>query len=199
MAAFPAPCLLFTIGVVLKHIPNTLTWLRLFSAPILIVVFQAAPPPWRDTAAAVFFVIITLTDWLDGYLARRYNLTSRFGQFLDPVADKIVVATALLLLLAAGRADLLATIIIVGREICVSALREWMAGMGQSRLVTPSGFGKCKTASQMTAIALLFYHQDIAGLPTALIGQGLLWIAALLTILSMALYLRAARFSKTQN
>ncbi len=184
----------------MKHIPNILTWLRLLSAPILIAVFligssESGPAEWRNVAVAALYVAIMLTDFFDGYIARTFNITSRFGQFLDPVADKIVVATALLLLLNANQASLLATMIIIGREICVSALREWMAELGQSKLVTPSILGKCKTACQMVAITLLFYQYDIYGLPTAQIGQVLLWIAALLTVISMIFYLRAARFS----
>lgn len=176
----------------MRHLPNILTWSRLLSAPLLVVVFVAISPSWRDTAAALLFVFAVSTDFWDGFLARRWKLTSHFGAFLDPVADKIIVITALLLLLEDGRAPLLAVLIIICREICILGLREWLAGVGKKRFVAPSLLGKSKTALQMVAIALLLYHEAVFSLPTLQIGEVLLWLSALLTVVSMVFYLRAA-------
>ena len=145
-----------------------------------------------ECRGAALFAFAMSTDFLDGFLARRLKITSRFGEFLDPVADKIVVITALLLLMDAARAPLIAVMIIVCREICILGLREWMAGLGRRRSVAPSLPGKSKTAMQMTAILLLFYGEDALGLPTLTIGVVLLWLSALLTVVSMSFYLRAA-------
>lgn len=177
------------------QLPNILTWARLLSAPILIVVFFTAPTAWRDVMMTAFFLAAMATDFLDGFLARRLNASSRFGEFLDPVADKIVVTTALLLLLHEDRAPLLAALIIVCREICVSALREWMASVGQRNRVNVSHLGKWKTGLQTAAIAFLLYYADLPFLPTATVGAYLLWAAAALTLWSMVLYLHAARRS----
>ena len=157
---------------------------------MLLIVFITAPGGWRDVVCAALFAVATLTDFFDGFLARHLKTVSRFGEFLDPVADKIVVVTALLLLLDSGRAPLPAVFIIVGREICVLGLRQWMAARGQGSLVASSLPGKSKTALQMTAILLLFYQQEVYGLPTLLIGKALLWMAAALTLVSMFSYLR---------
>lgn len=179
-------------------LPNLLTWLRLFSAPLLVAVFYHADffsggERWRDLALALLFLAAMATDFLDGFLARRFNAGSRFGEFLDPVADKIVVTTALLLLLFEDRAPLVATLIIVCREICVSALREWMATIGERRRVNVSLLGKWKTGIQTAAIALLLYGEDLFGVPLVQGGLFLLWTAAALTLWSMFVYLLAAR------
>ena len=180
--------------------PNILTWSRVAAAPALALVFylpavfpeSGGPGGARDILATAFFLAAALTDFLDGFIARRLGRGSRFGAFLDPVADKILVTAALLLLTADERAHLAAAAVIICREICVSALREWMADLGQRRQVNVSALGKWKTAAQMTAISFLFYRDDLLGLPILGIGQILLWIAALLTVASMFFYLRAA-------
>ena len=177
----------------MPFLPNILTWARLLSAPVLIVLFMTAPESWRDLAMALVFLTAMATDFWDGFLARRYNADTRFGKFLDPVADKIVITTVLLLLLHEDRAPLVATVIIVCREICVSALREWMAILGEQRRVNVSQLGKWKTGMQTAAIALLLHHEDLFGAPTAKVGFYLLWVAAALTIWSMCVYLSAAR------
>ena len=181
--------------------PNLLTWSRVAAAPALAVVFylpavfpeSGGPGGARDILATAVFLAAALTDFLDGYLARRLGRGSRFGAFLDPVADKILVTVALLLLVVDDqRAPLAAAAVIICREICVSALREWMADVGQRRRVNVSALGKWKTGAQMTAISFLFYRDDLLGLPILALGQFLLWIAALLTVASMFFYLRAA-------
>ena len=146
----------------------------------------------RDILATILFLSAAATDFLDGFLARRLGRGSRFGAFLDPVADKILVTTALLLLVQSERAHFAAAAVIICREICVSALREWMADVGERKKVNVSSIGKWKTAAQMTAISLLFYHSNLLGIPIAALGQILLWAAALLTVTSMFFYLRAA-------
>lgn len=161
-------------------------------APVLVTLFLAAPADWRDTAAALCFTIAMLTDFLDGFLARRFNLSSRFGEFLDPVADKIIVIAALLLLLDASRVPVIAVLILICREICILGLREWLAELGQARRVSPSLPGKTKTALQTAAIILLLYQENIFALPTLLIGQVLLWLATALSVISMIVYLRIA-------
>lgn len=176
----------------MKQLPNILTWSRLCAAPLLAGVFLTAPAEWRDIITPLLFILAALTDLLDGYLARRFNTVSRFGRFLDPIADKIIVITALLLVLDVGRAPLLAVIIIICREICVLGLRQWMAEQGRAALVEPSLPSKSKTALQMTAIALLLYGQDVGALPVLLIGKGLLWLAAVLAVFSLAVSLRTA-------
>ena len=178
-------------------LPNFLTWSRMAAAPALALAFflPAFSPlsgDARDILATALFLAAATTDFLDGFLARRLGRGSRFGAFLDPVADKILVTTALLLLVASDRAHFAAAAVIICREICVSALREWMADVGQRKKVNVSALGKWKTAAQMTAIAMLFYHSDLLGVPVALVGQILLWTAALLTVISMLFYLRAA-------
>ncbi|MCP5155150.1 MAG: CDP-diacylglycerol--glycerol-3-phosphate 3-phosphatidyltransferase [Ectothiorhodospiraceae bacterium] len=175
------------------NLPNTLTLARICLVPVLITVHYL-PYPWAGAAAATIFVVAALTDWLDGWLARRLDQTSRFGAFLDPVADKIMVAAALVLLVQADpRAALaLPAVIIIGREIAVSALRELMAELGQRAKVAVATVGKVKTAAQMTAIALMLYHDPIAGLPVYRAGFLLLQVAAVLTLWSMLVYLRAA-------
>ncbi|MFP4154865.1 MAG: CDP-diacylglycerol--glycerol-3-phosphate 3-phosphatidyltransferase [Halothiobacillaceae bacterium] len=175
------------------NLPNILTWLRIVAIPLLVVVYLL-PVPWAGPAAALLFLLAAVTDALDGYLARRLNQQSRFGAFLDPVADKLIVATALVLLVHAHEdiALTLSAIIIVGREIVISALREWMAEVGARAAVAVSSLGKVKTIAQMVAIIGLLYGQSLWGLPVFDIGYALLILAALLTVVSAALYLRAA-------
>jgi CDP-diacylglycerol--glycerol-3-phosphate 3-phosphatidyltransferase len=175
------------------NLPNILTWLRIGMIPLFIAVFYL-PYVWAFPLAAIIFALAGLTDAVDGYLARRLNQQSRFGAFLDPVADKLMVAAALVLLVAEHGGIVLAlpAIIIIGREIAISALREWMAEIGERRKVAVSSLGKLKTILQMAAIFALLYYQPILGLPTFEIGIALLYAAALLTLLSMVGYLRAA-------
>ncbi|MGA9162889.1 MAG: CDP-diacylglycerol--glycerol-3-phosphate 3-phosphatidyltransferase [Thiobacillus sp.] len=175
------------------NLPNLLTWLRILFIPLMAGVFYL-PDGWvtaseANLLAAVFFGVAALTDWLDGYLARALGQTSAFGAFLDPVADKLMVAAALIVLVDIGRVAPLIALIIIGREITISALREWMAKAGKSTSVAVSFVGKLKTTAQMAAIVLLLYFNPLAGLPIATIGTLLIWIAALLTLVSMAYYL----------
>jgi CDP-diacylglycerol--glycerol-3-phosphate 3-phosphatidyltransferase len=175
------------------NIPNILTLLRIVLIPILVVVFYL-PVEWARPGCASIFGLAALTDLLDGYLARRWSQTSPFGAFLDPVADKLMVAVALLLLLESDPTPLLAVpaAVIIGREITISALREWMAELGARAKVAVSMVGKVKTAMQMIAILLLIYQYPLLGLPIYTLGYVLLYIAALLTLWSMLVYLRAA-------
>ncbi len=174
-------------------IPNLLTFSRIIMIPVFIGLFYL-PAPWNHQAAAVVFMIAAFTDWLDGYLARRMGLVSPLGAFLDPVADKLMVATALVLLVADNPSPWMAicAVVIIGREITISALREWMAELGTRATVAVSWIGKFKTATQMGAITLLIYRHEILGLPTYLIGELFLYVAVVLTLWSMTVYLRAA-------
>lgn len=176
------------------NIPIILTWLRIAMIPLLIGLYylpeSVITSSVRDIVACVAFVFAALTDWLDGWLARRWNETSSFGAFLDPVADKLMVSAALLILLSMDRVDVFIALVIIGREIAISALREWMAQLGASASVAVHWLGKVKTAAQMTAIPCLLYHQDAFGLPIEKIGQVLIVIAAILTVWSMFYYLR---------
>lgn len=181
----------------MKQLPNWLTLSRLLMAPLLVLVFYTAAAEWRDPAVTAIFLIAMITDFLDGYLARSKNSISALGEFLDPVADKILIITALLLLLAVGRAPLAAVLIIVMREVAVMALREWTALRG--RQVKVSGYGKWKTVVQAVALSFLLYHADLFGLPVAVIGEWLLWLAALLSVVSLALYWRAVRIGGEEN
>ncbi len=175
------------------NFPTLLTLLRIVVIPIFVVAFYL-PVEWGRTVAAILFVLAAVTDWLDGYLARKWDQVSPFGAFLDPVADKLMVASALVLLVSDRPEILIAVpaIVIIGREITISALREWMAEMGSRTHVAVSMIGKIKTTAQMSAILLLLYQQPIAGFPTAMVGVALLYIAMLLTLWSMFCYLRAA-------
>ncbi len=176
-----------------SNIPNILTLLRIALIPVFVVLFYL-PWTWAAQACALVFALAGFTDWLDGYLARRMNLVSALGAFLDPVADKLMVATALVLLIQADPSPALAipALVIIGREITISALREWMAELGARAMVAVSIIGKIKTAAQMGAIFLLIYRNPIAGMPTYSIGFLLLYMAAVLTLWSMVVYLRAA-------
>jgi len=175
------------------NLPTFLTWLRIAAIPLLVLFFYL-PVSWAWPAAAMLFALAALTDALDGYLARRLNQQSRFGAFLDPVADKLIVAAALILLVQehGDIAMTVAAVIIVGREIVISALREWMAEVGARAAVAVSSLGKIKTIAQMVALFCLLYHQPLWGLPLFEIGYWLLLFAAALTVLSAFFYLRAA-------
>jgi CDP-diacylglycerol--glycerol-3-phosphate 3-phosphatidyltransferase/cardiolipin synthase len=178
------------------NLPIILTWLRIAMIPLLVGLFYI-PSGWvsfpvRDLVAALAFIVAAVTDWLDGWLARRWNQTSSFGAFLDPVADKLMVSAALLILLHLGRVDVLIALVIVGREIAISALREWMAKIGASGSVAVHWLGKFKTAAQMVAIPCLLYWQPIHGVSARVVGQVLIVIAAILTVWSMCYYLRRA-------
>jgi cardiolipin synthase len=181
------------------NLPNTLTWLRILLIPVFLM-FYYLPDTWMERqsvnmAAAGIFLLAAVTDWLDGYLARKLEQTSAFGAFLDPVADKLMVAAALILLLQLGRVDAIVALVIIGREIAISALREWMAGEGQRKNVAVAFIGKFKTASQMIAILLLLYHDTLFGLDIQDIGTWLIYIAAVLTVVSMVYYIGQAFFS----
>ena len=179
------------------NLPTALTWLRIVLIPVFVGVYYL-PDAWlapagKNWLAMGIFAVAAITDWLDGWLARRLGVTSAFGAFLDPVADKLMVAAALILLVALGRADAYLAIIIIGREIAISALREWMAELGAGRSVAVAFLGKLKTGAQMTAIiALLLYEPLIPGIPTPLRGTVALWIAVILTLWSMFHYLKKA-------
>lgn len=179
------------------NIPNLLTLLRILLIPVFVIAFYL-PLSWANILCTGIFVLAALTDWLDGYLARRWNQTSAFGAFLDPVADKLMVATALILIVDANPTSYsgiwlaVPAAVIVGREITISALREWMAEIGASARVAVSMLGKIKTTAQMTALIMLLFQQPLGPLPIAEIGFYLLYLAAVLTLWSMILYLRAA-------
>lgn len=175
------------------NIPNLLSLLRVLLIPVLVVLYFL-PSPYAPLWATIVFVLAGITDWLDGYLARRMNLTSPFGAFIDPVADKLIVVVALLLILFKSPVwfILLPVIVIVFREITISALREWMAEIGARHVVQVSSVGKWKTTFQMVAIGCLIFYKPLFGLPVFEIGVGLLYIAALLTLTSMISYLKAA-------
>ena len=175
------------------NLPNILSLLRIALIPVLVGIFflpYASAPVW----ATIVFVVAALTDWLDGYLARKWQQTSPFGAFIDPVADKLIVAVALVLVLYKTPIwyILIPVVIIIGREITVSALREWMAELGQRNAVKVSYVGKLKTTFQMISIACLILYKPLFGLPTFEIGVALLYLAAALTISSMFSYLKAA-------
>lgn len=175
------------------NIPNILTLLRIVLIPVFVLIFYL-PVGWARVGCAVVFSLAAITDWLDGFLARRWSQTSPFGAFLDPVADKLMVAVALLLLVQSEPIPALAipAAVIIGREITISALREWMAELGDRAQVAVSMIGKVKTAVQMIAILLMIYEMPIWGAPTYTIGFVLLYVAAALTLWSMVVYLRAA-------
>ncbi len=181
-------------------IPNLLTLTRIALIPVFVGVFYL---PWEDAniACAVVFGLAGVTDWLDGYLARRLNQTSPLGAFLDPVADKLMVAAALILLVEADPSPALAipVVIIIGREIAISALREWMAEIGARATVAVSAIGKIKTVTQMVAITMLIYRDDLLSIPIYTVGYVLLYMAAILTFWSMVVYLRAAWPSLNQK
>ena len=174
-------------------VPTMLTLLRILLIPVLVLVFYL-PFKWTDFAAALIFAFASITDWLDGWIARRYNQFSAFGAFLDPVADKLMVAVALLLIVQKHPTVWMAlwAAVIIGREIAVSALREWMAELGERATVKVAAIGKFKTIVQMVALICLLYQESFLGLPMFMIGEWLLAAAALLTLWSGLAYLRAA-------
>ena len=182
------------IGAMFFTIPTILTWARIAAIPLIVGVFyMPLEGGQRNLIATVLFVLFALTDWLDGYLARKLNQTSAFGAFLDPVADKFLICASLLVLLEHGRVDAVVALIIIGREIAISALREWMAQIGASRSVAVHMLGKLKTVAQMVAIPFLLYDARLFNLiDTRVWGTVLMWVAAVLTVWSMAYYLRKA-------
>lgn len=177
-------------------LPNILTWGRILLIPLLIVVFYIPDgmlaSSGKNLTAALIFTLAAITDWLDGYLARRFNQTTRFGAFLDPVADKLMVTTALVILVWLDRVGIFVAAIIIGRELAISALREWMAIIGESRGVAVSYIGKLKTGAQMIAIILLFLFEPIYFIPTYSLGTILVYIAVVLTVWSMFYYIKKA-------
>jgi CDP-diacylglycerol---glycerol-3-phosphate 3-phosphatidyltransferase len=174
-------------------LPNILTLARILAVPLVVLLFYWSNP-WSNPIAAVVFIAAALTDTFDGYLARKYGYTTPLGEFLDPVADKLMVATALVLLVGHDTRTfiVITAAVIIGREITVSALREWMAQLGARAHVAVSGLGKWKTILQMTGLSLMMFRRDVFGLPVYEIGVWLLVAAAALTLWSMGSYLRAA-------
>ena len=175
-------------------LPTLLTWARIVAIPLIVGVFHLQiSPAHQNLLATVLFITVALTDWADGYLARRLNPTSSFGAFLDPVADKFLVCASLLVLVHLGRADVFVALIIIGREIAISALREWMAQIGASKSVAVHMLGKVKTTVQMIAIPfLLFDGRLFRVIHTDVWGTWLIWLAAILTVWSMIYYLQKA-------
>ena len=177
----------------MTSIPNILTYLRIILIPVFVLVFFL-PFDWINVAVTAIFGLAAITDWLDGYLARKWDQTSRFGAFLDPVADKLIVGVALVMLVQANPNPwmAIAAAVIIGREITISALREWMAEIGERAQVSVSSIGKWKTAAQMTALFMLLYNEPLLGISMYTAGMLLLYIAVVLTLWSMFLYLKAA-------
>lgn len=180
------------------NVPNVVTLSRIVLIPLIIGLYYL-PPEWlsfemKNLAATAVFILAAITDWLDGYLARRLNQMSAFGAFLDPVADKLIVAGALIVLLQLERVDALVALIVIGREIAISALREWMAKVGQAKSVAVAFIGKLKTVFQMVAIPLLLYHDPLFDnmIDCQWLGTLLINVAAVLTVVSMLYYLRKA-------
>ncbi|HVC30961.1 MAG TPA: CDP-diacylglycerol--glycerol-3-phosphate 3-phosphatidyltransferase [Steroidobacteraceae bacterium] len=177
----------------LWNVPNTLTWLRIAAIPLIVLLFFM-PYHWSDPAAGLLFAAAGITDSLDGYFARRLGQTSRLGAFLDPVADKLIVAVALVLLVSKDTRALivLTAVVIIGREITISALREWMAEIGQRRKVAVSQLGKIKTILQIIGLSMMLYRAPILRVPIYAVGVVLTELAAAATLISMIAYLRAA-------
>lgn len=178
------------------NVPNALTWMRIVMIPLFVGVYYF-PPTWltlpqQNLTATVIFTAAALTDLLDGYLARKLNQVSAFGAFLDPVADKLMVAAALIVLVDLNRLNAVIAVIIIGREITISALREWMAHLGAAKSVAVSLVGKIKTVSQMVAIPMLLYHNPLGAFRPQHWGTGLILVAAALTLWSMFYYLKMA-------
>ena len=182
---------------VVLNAPNLVTLLRIILIPLIVGVFYL-PDSWlapddKNLAATAIFIVAAATDWLDGFLARKLNQMSAFGAFFDPVADKLVVVGALVILLYLNRLDMVVGLIIIGREIAISALREWMAQLGQAKSVAVAFIGKLKTTLQMVAIPMLLYEDPLFGLIDCHgLGTVLIYVAALLTVISMLYYLRRA-------
>ncbi len=182
------------------NFPLFLTWLRIVAIPLFVAVLYL-PESWitertANITSMSIFIAAAVTDWMDGWLARRWNQTTSFGAFLDPVADKLMVAAALIVLTEKGIVDPFASLIIIGREITISALREWMAQIGQSKSVAVNILGKVKTVGQLIAIPFLLFNGVLFGLfHTVVVGRALIWVAAIITLLSMGVYLKAAMAS----
>jgi CDP-diacylglycerol--glycerol-3-phosphate 3-phosphatidyltransferase len=176
------------------NIPTLMTWTRIIAIPLLVWVYQwPVEMPLRNLIACLMFIIFALTDWADGFLARKLNQTSAFGAFLDPVADKFLVCACLLVLVDLGRVDVIVALLIIGREIAVSSLREWMAQIGAYKTVAVHMVGKVKTTVQMAAIPFLLLDTQIGwGIHTGEWGRVLIWVAAILTVWSMVYYLQKA-------
>ncbi len=178
------------------NVPMILTWARIALIPLIIGVFYI--PDWilspfmQNVWATIIFVIAALTDAFDGYIARKYNMESAIGAFLDTSADKLMVCAALIVLLDFGRVDMIVALIIIGREITVTALREWMAKVGAAARVKVNWFGKIKAIAQMVAIPMLLFWEPFMGVSMAWLGTILIYVAAILTIYSMVVYMRAA-------
>lgn len=174
-------------------IPNILTMLRIALIPVFVIAYYL-PFAWSNVLTTAIFGLAAITDWFDGYLARRLQQVSLFGAFLDPVADKLIVAVALIMLVQSNPSIwfVIPAAVIVGREITISALREWMAEIGERTKVAVSVIGKIKTTAQMVALLLLLLREPLWGLPTQDVGLVLLYVAAALTLWSMVIYLRAA-------
>ena len=179
------------------NFPLFLTWCRIVAIPLFVAVLYV-PEDWiaektRNVISMWIFIGAAVTDWLDGYLARRWNQTTSFGAFLDPVADKLMVTAALIVLTEKGLVNPFAALIIIGREITISALREWMAQIGQSKSVAVNILGKVKTVSQIIAIPFMLFNGVLFGwFHTVNVGRWLIWVAAVITLMSMVVYLRAA-------
>ena len=178
-------------------VPMALTWARIAMIPLVVGIYYLPDtwlaPHWKNVMACWLFILAAVTDALDGYIARRWGMTSKLGEFLDPVADKLMVSAALIVLLSLGRVDSFVALVIIGREIAVSALREWMAKIGKSSSVAVNSMGKVKTIAQMTAIPMLLFHDRLFGIiDLHLIGTLLIYVAAVLTVYSMLTYLKLA-------
>ena len=185
------------------NVPNLLTWFRILMIPVVVGIFYL-PGGWltaweANLIACVVFTTAAITDWLDGYLARRLNQISAFGAFLDPVADKLMVAAALIVLVQLARVHPVIAVIIIGREIAISALREWMAKIGEAKSVAVNVLGKIKTIAQMVAIPMLLYHDPIPLFDPELIGSVLIYLAAALTLISMLYYMKLAAPSAVRH
>jgi len=178
----------------LLNLPTLLTWTRVLAIPLLVGVFYLPiSHEAQNATASALFVAAALTDWLDGWLARRLGQTSAFGAFLDPVADKLIVSVALVMLVKLNRLDVIVAVIIIGRELTISALREWMAQMGARASVAVHSIGKFKTVAQLVAVPMLLYDGRLFGLVDChLWGTWLIYVAAVLTVWSMLYYLRRA-------
>jgi len=176
------------------NLPTLLTWARIAAIPLIVAVFYwpGLEAQQQNLIATVLFVVFAATDWADGYLARKLNQTSSFGAFLDPVADKFLVCACVLVLVHLGRADVFVALIIIGREIAISALREWMATIGANKSVAVHMVGKLKTSVQMVAIPFLLYQAPLFGIDTQTWGRVLIWASAVLTVWSMVYYLKKA-------
>jgi CDP-diacylglycerol---glycerol-3-phosphate 3-phosphatidyltransferase len=176
------------------NVPNTLTWLRISMIPAILALFYLLPHPWADPAACAAFALAGITDTLDGYYARKLGQTSRLGAFLDPVADKLIVAAALVLIVSKDPRwfVVIIAVVIIGREIAVSALREWMAEIGARNRIKVSLLGKYKTIMQIVGLSFMLFRQNLLGIPTYKVGLGLTAVAAVLTLWSMVQYLGVA-------